>query len=330
MRGIGLVVLSAALLGGCSSVIEGRSQEIAINTTPSGASCTLNREGAIIGMVNPTPGTVIIRKDKYDIEVVCQLDGYQKATRLDESGTAAAVFGNILLGGAIGVVVDSATGSDNKYDTPLNIALSVRTDAPPPASRQIIASAPPAPLAPPIVASAPPALPAAASHSFLSEPSVVPSMAGTVDLQRARNAAERYRVLRQLVADGLVPRDWYTAWAQQNAGAFLLTTMAPPFAGVGNRPRSYQELAAFLRSVQAEKDRGVAEAERQALFRALMPLDGARIPAQKPPADADGLRNWYAFLDRVRDEGLLPAQSIAAEKAAINDARLVEGLPPVT
>ena len=50
--------------------------------------------------------------------------GYQKATYHNKSGAAAATFGNIVLGGGIGWAVDSASGADNKYTSPVNITLA--------------------------------------------------------------------------------------------------------------------------------------------------------------------------------------------------------------
>lgn len=116
-------LISLLLLTGCSSIIEGTSQEITINTNPAGADCSLNRQGISIGHVNPTPGAIMIKKTKYDIMVVCNKPGYQEATYLNHSGAAGATVGNIILGGGIGWAIDSASGADNKYDTPLNITL---------------------------------------------------------------------------------------------------------------------------------------------------------------------------------------------------------------
>jgi hypothetical protein len=45
------------------------------------------------------------------------------ATFYNHSGAAGATFGNILLGGGIGWAIDSATGSDNKYESPINMTL---------------------------------------------------------------------------------------------------------------------------------------------------------------------------------------------------------------
>ncbi len=118
-----VVLASLVALSACSTIIEGRNQEILINTNPPGASCTLTRNGVIIGTVAPTPSSILIEKTKYDITVKCTKDGYQEASYFNKSGVAAATVGNIILGGGIGWAVDSATGSDNKYDTPLNITL---------------------------------------------------------------------------------------------------------------------------------------------------------------------------------------------------------------
>lgn len=111
------------LCGGCSTIIEGRSQEITVNTNPAGATCALMRQGNRIATITRTPGATTIEKTKYDITVVCDRPGFQQATYLDHSGAAGATFGNIVLGGGIGWAVDSATGSDNKYDSPVNLTM---------------------------------------------------------------------------------------------------------------------------------------------------------------------------------------------------------------
>lgn len=111
------------LLCGCSSIIEGRSQTIVVNTNPASASCTLIRSGEPIGTISPTPGSAYIEKTKYDITISCDKDGYQTATYLNHSGAAGATFGNIILGAGIGWAIDSASGADNKYDSPVNISL---------------------------------------------------------------------------------------------------------------------------------------------------------------------------------------------------------------
>ncbi len=313
MKGIWVVLLAAVMLSGCASIMEGSTQQIAVDTTPSGAKCTLNRDGVAIGTVEVTPGTVTIQKTRHDINVVCELNGYQQSDYLNESGTSGAVFGNIIIGGAIGWVTDMATGSDNKYESPLNIALVAKTTMLPSVAG----------------AAAPVAAPVALALSGSAPLAAIPASAPTVDRRTAELTAERFKVLSRLAADGLVSQEAYETWAQQNAGAFLLTTVGPPLAGLGRKVSRYEELAAFLKAVQAEKNLKVADVERETLLRSLMPTDGPRAQAVKPPADLEAATSWFAFLDKVRDEGLLPAPWIESEKAAINDARTVEGLPPV-
>jgi len=126
MRSIKLIAgaLTAISLGACSTVIEGTSQMIRVETSPPGANCVFTREGQTIASVSSTPGTVKIDKTKYDITITCTKDGYQTATYLNHSGAAGATFGNIILGGGVGWAVDSATGSDNKYDSSVLVTLN--------------------------------------------------------------------------------------------------------------------------------------------------------------------------------------------------------------
>ncbi len=114
----------ALALGACSTIVEGSSQEIAIATDPAGANCALKRQDVEIGRVNPTPGAVRIQKTKYDITIFCSKEGYQDASYFNHSSAAAATFGNIIAGGLIGWGIDSATGSDNKYESPVAITLT--------------------------------------------------------------------------------------------------------------------------------------------------------------------------------------------------------------
>ncbi len=119
-----LAALAAtAILGACSSIVEGTSQQISVVTNPPGAACKFHRNGEIVGMVNPTPGGALIKKTKHHIEVVCDKDGYQEARYLNKSGIQEATFGNILLGGGIGWAIDSASGADNKYEEAVNITM---------------------------------------------------------------------------------------------------------------------------------------------------------------------------------------------------------------
>ena len=95
MNRILICALAAFGLTNCASILSGTTQEIVVNTNPPGANCVLNRLGSSIGRVDPTPGGVTIQKTKEDITIVCNIEGYQTATYLSNSGIQAATWGNI-------------------------------------------------------------------------------------------------------------------------------------------------------------------------------------------------------------------------------------------
>lgn len=96
---------------------------------PTGANCALVREGAVIARINPTPAAATIKKTKHDITIECEKDGYQKTTYFNHSDVNGATVGNVILGGGIGWAIDSASGADNKYTTPVNITMTPQVAA---------------------------------------------------------------------------------------------------------------------------------------------------------------------------------------------------------
>ncbi len=120
-------------LGACSSIVEGTSQVIRVNTNPSEATCTMSRDGRVLGVIQRTPGAIKVEKNSNGIRVDCQKPGYETTTQWLDSEFAAAVLGNLILGGVIGVVVDSASGASRKYADEVNLALARPGEARPPA-----------------------------------------------------------------------------------------------------------------------------------------------------------------------------------------------------
>jgi hypothetical protein len=126
MKSLSILFLPV-FLAGCATLFEGTTQEIQVITNPPGADCALLRKGDVIARINPTPGAATIKKTKDDITINCEMHGYEKTTYLNHSGsdwvTAVDVVGGVFLGGATWGI-DSASGSDNKYDSPVNLTLS--------------------------------------------------------------------------------------------------------------------------------------------------------------------------------------------------------------
>ncbi len=119
------VVLMALGLANCAGVVEGTSQKISVNTDPSGATCRFDRAGQQLGVIPSTPGDLIVKPKSADnIVITCEKPGFQQASYLNKSDTAAATFGNILLGGVIGAIADQQTGAAYKYDGTVTVTLA--------------------------------------------------------------------------------------------------------------------------------------------------------------------------------------------------------------
>ena len=65
-----LIALAAlALLPGCAALINGPTQDIAVNSDPPGAHCTMMREKAVIANIPQTPAVVRVNRSQADIVV---------------------------------------------------------------------------------------------------------------------------------------------------------------------------------------------------------------------------------------------------------------------
>jgi hypothetical protein len=70
-RAMGALVILGLAVSGCASIIEGRSQQIVVNTNPAGADCGLYRQTIRLGIVQNAPGSILIEKTKHDIWLAC-------------------------------------------------------------------------------------------------------------------------------------------------------------------------------------------------------------------------------------------------------------------
>lgn len=122
-------LVGLALMGGCASITKGTSQEIRVNSEPQGAACEVLRKGQSLAKIDKTPATVKIRKSKYNLEIVCSMEGFADSTHVNNSGVEGMTAANAVAGGLIGWAIDSATGADNKYDE--NVTVFMRPPAQP-------------------------------------------------------------------------------------------------------------------------------------------------------------------------------------------------------
>ncbi len=120
-----IVVLCAAgiMASGCATEVRGTTETVDVKTDPVGATCEFMRGGEVLGSLVSTPGKYELRRHNEPVRVTCSLEGYTPKTKTLNSEFAGATFGNILLGGVIGVVVDAASGANNEYPDEVDMML---------------------------------------------------------------------------------------------------------------------------------------------------------------------------------------------------------------
>lgn len=117
------VLLAPLWLANCATIIEGSDQQVTVLTVPSGANCQLSRSGGVIGIVNPTPGSIEIDKSKYAVAVKCSKANHQDGVGVLRSSFEGMTFGNLIFGGFIGVAIDAGSGAMNEYPSAITVSL---------------------------------------------------------------------------------------------------------------------------------------------------------------------------------------------------------------
>jgi len=102
--GTGAMLLAAVAFFGCATIMHGTSQEIGIQSKPTGATVTINNQE-----YGKSPVVAkLSRKDNHTVHLT--LDGYQPFDATITRSTSGWVWGNIVFGGLIGLAVDAITG----------------------------------------------------------------------------------------------------------------------------------------------------------------------------------------------------------------------------
>lgn len=123
MRRRGIVILCAFTLSGCATLVSDDHQSIAIKSDPPGATCMVHQGGADLGTIQYTPGTMYIGKSRHDIAIDCSRAGYYNGTAVLQPEFQTWTYGNILYGGSLGLLVDTASGAINEYPRAVTVLM---------------------------------------------------------------------------------------------------------------------------------------------------------------------------------------------------------------
>ena len=116
------LALAAVLsLSGCASVMNDSTHPIKVETKTedgklvNGADCKLTND---YGSFNTKSGdTVQVRRSSKDLDIVCKTQEQPDASGRAISRANGGMFGNIILGGGIGAIIDHNKGTAYTYPT---------------------------------------------------------------------------------------------------------------------------------------------------------------------------------------------------------------------
>jgi len=107
--GISIILSSFTILmfqSNCCTIIHGTTQEIAVNSQPSGAKVIVRG----VHMAT-TPAVIELDRKNSNIVLSFEKEGYEKVEIALKRGTDAWIVGNIIFGGVIGLIVDFSNGA---------------------------------------------------------------------------------------------------------------------------------------------------------------------------------------------------------------------------
>lgn len=148
---VAFIILAAAtlILSGCATVTRGTKDTLVVESDPAGADVQLST-----GQSGKTPTSFMLKR-KEAVVVTISREGYETAMVTVNSQVvgagAAGMAGNVLVGGIIGVGVDSWTGATKSLKpNPVTVKL-VRLEPKPAVVAQAVTASAPAASPPPSV-----------------------------------------------------------------------------------------------------------------------------------------------------------------------------------
>ena len=119
-RILGLILIGT-VAAGCASIIHGAVQSVQVKSNPSGAVVRVN----LNNMATTTPSVLTLDRKEVGYVLTFEKEGYKPVEVSLRRTLGGWVFGNIIFGGLIGIVIDFSSGSAYKL-TPgeVDVALS--------------------------------------------------------------------------------------------------------------------------------------------------------------------------------------------------------------
>jgi PEGA domain len=109
MKKIALIAMVALLATGCSTILNGKTQSISVDSNVKGAEVLINQV-----VVGQTPFVGQAPRGAAP-QITVRKTGYEAKTVVAETGFEPVFWGNIIVGGVFGSTTDNSTGAMYKY-----------------------------------------------------------------------------------------------------------------------------------------------------------------------------------------------------------------------
>jgi hypothetical protein len=115
------------MLTGCATVTGSSMQQITVdardkNNQPiTNVQCKLMNDKGTWFL--KAPDTATVQKSATDLHIIAEKEGHEPGTAKVVSKAGAGMFGNIILGGGIGAIIDHTKGTAYSYPTNITIVM---------------------------------------------------------------------------------------------------------------------------------------------------------------------------------------------------------------
>jgi hypothetical protein len=117
-----LVLVAPLVCGGCAALFHGTTQPLTVHSDPSGANCSLWREGSEVAAF-AAPATLRIDKSKETLTVLCKAPKAGQGTaQIVPQGDPLTALDILFAPGAL--IVDAISGAMHFYQDSVTVALT--------------------------------------------------------------------------------------------------------------------------------------------------------------------------------------------------------------
>lgn len=113
MHRVGILIMLVTSLSACATLMNGSTQKVTVKSEPAGA--TVKVEPGYYD--TKTPVELTLKRGDGPYRLTITMDGYEPYHVYIKASTSGWVWGNILIGGIIGIAIDYSTGAATKLDT---------------------------------------------------------------------------------------------------------------------------------------------------------------------------------------------------------------------